>query len=469
MKNLAQFKPNDVLQIPGFKSLRIVLATLGLVVMSLLGAPAHADTPAHLRIAAMGATQYLEVGLNKSVIVDLPAEAGEVIVSQPQVTGAIMRSKTRAILQGNNVGETNVIFLDSRGNRIAVLEISVINDSANLTSTLRRLIPGSNIQVDAFGDRIVLSGTARSTDDMARALAIAEQFTGSPENVANVMTINGSQQVMLRVTVAEVSRETAQQFGINLSGSLSLSNLATSVLSNRGNDAGSAAASGGPGEFGVDFTAGPVSIEATLRALQARNAVRMLAEPTLTAMSGQPAEFLVGGEIPINTTDANGNTVLNSKPYGVELAFTPTVRSNGLITLHVDTSVSELQSAEGAVTKRSATTTVELHNGSTLVIGGLIQERMRQQLNEVPGISNIPILGALFRSRDFVRAQTELLIMVTPQLVRPVVGDVHLPTDNLIFASDAEAIFLGHMEQMYGVGNGANSGSYSGSVGFILD
>lgn len=469
MKHLTQLKPSEMLQMSSLKSLRLLTVMFCLVAVALVGMPARADTPAHLRIAAMGATQYLEVGLNKSVIVDLPAEAGEVIVSQPQVTGAIMRSKTRAILQGNNVGETNVIFLDARGNRIAVLEISVINDSANLTSTLRRLIPGSNIQVDAFGDRIVLSGTARSTDDMARALAIAEQFTGSPENVANVMTVNGSQQVMLRVTVAEVSRETAQQFGINLSGSLSLSNLATSVLNNRGNDAGSAAASGGPGEFGVSFDAGPLSIEATLRALQARNAVRMLAEPTLTAMSGQPAEFLVGGEIPINTTDSNGNTVLNSKPYGVELAFTPTVRSNGLITLHVDTSVSELQSAEGAVTKRSATTTVELHNGSTLVIGGLIQERMRQQLNEVPGISNIPILGALFRSRDFVRAQTELLIMVTPQLVRPVVGDVHLPTDNLIFAGDAEAIFLGHMEQMYGVGNGANSGSYSGSVGFILD
>ena len=206
-----------------------------------------------------------------------------------------------------------------------------------------------------------------------------------------------------------------------------------------------------------------------MRALQSRNAVRMLAEPTLTAMSGQPADFLVGGEIPISTTDANGNTVLNAKPYGVELSFTPTVRSNGLITLQVDTSVSELQNADGALTKRSAMTTVELPSGATLAIGGLIKEQMRQQFSEVPGISQIPILGALFRSRDFVHAQTELLILVTPQLVRPMYGDVNLPTDNLIFAGDAEAIFLGHMEKMYGVGNDSGAGQYTGSVGFILD
>lgn len=447
----------------------LVAVALSVTMLTLTGLPASADGTAHLRVAAMGVSQRLEIGLNKSVIVDLPVEAGEVIVSQPQVSGAIMRSKTRAILQGVNVGETNVIFLDTRGNQIAVLDVSVISDSSSLSSTLRRLIPSSNIQVDAFGDRIVLSGTAGSTDDVARALAIAGQFTGDPAGVANVITVNGAQQVMLRVTVAEVSREAARQFGINLSGSLNLNNLSTSILNNRGNDAGSAVATGGPGEFGLNFDVGALSIEATLRALQSRNAVRMLAEPTLTAMSGRQADFLVGGEIPISTTDGNGNTVLNSKPYGVELSFTPTVRSNGLITLEVDTSVSELQSAEGALTKRSAATTVELPSGATLVIGGLIKEQMRRQFSEVPGISQIPILGALFRSHDFISSQTELLIMVTPQLVGPVVGDVNLPTDNLNFAGDAEAIFLGHMEQMYGVGNGADAAMYTGSVGFILD
>lgn len=469
MMKRSHSNPAGLSLILGLISIKPVVALFSVVLLAFASVPAQADSPAHIRVAAMGISQQVQLGLNKSVIVDLPVDAGEVIVSQPQVAGAIMRSKTRAILQGVSVGETNVIFLDARGNQIAVMEVSVLSDSSSLTSTLRRLIPSSNIQVDAFGDRIVLSGTAGSTDDVNRAMAIASQFTGDPESVANVITVNGSQQVMLRVTVAEVSRDTASQFGINLSGSLNLNNLSTSILSNRGNDAGSAAATGGPGNFGLGFTAGPLSIEATLRALQSRNAVRMLAEPTLTAMSGQPADFLVGGEIPISTTDANGNTVLNSKPYGVELSFTPTVRSNGLITLQVDTSVSELQNAEGALTKRAANTTVELPSGATLVIGGLIKEQMRQQFAEVPGISQIPILGALFRSRDFVRSQTELLILVTPQLVGPVYGDVNLPTDNLIFAGDAEAIFLGHMEQMYGVGDSAGQSRYNGAVGFVLD
>lgn len=450
-----------------------ILARCAAILVSLLACAvppvALAQSPAHLRVASMGSSQHLQVGLNKSVIVDLPVEAGEVIVSQPEVAAAILRSKTRAILQGMSVGETNVIFFDAAGREITVIDISVLNDSSSLSATLRRVIPTSNIQVDAFGERIVLSGTASSTDDVNRAVAIAGQFTGDPENVANVISVNGAQQVMLKVTVAEVSRDTARQFGINLSGSLNLNNFATSILNNRGNDSGSASATGGPGELGVAFNAGAVSIQATLRALQDRNAVRMLAEPTLTALSGQPAEFLVGGEVPVVITDANGNTVSEFKPYGVELDFTPTVRSNGLINLQVDTAVSELQSAEGAVTKRSAMTTVELRSGATLVIGGLIKERMRQQIAEMPGISQVPILGALFRSRDFVRSQTELVILVTPQLVNPVHGDVQLPTDNMNFAGDAEAIFLGHMEQMYGVGEQSNAGQYSGSVGFILD
>lgn len=448
---------------------RCLIATATAIALALIVAvgAAEAAGPSGLRIAAPGATHRIEVGVSKSVIVDLPVEADEVIVSAPEVAGTILRTQRRAIVQGQSVGETNIFFLDARGAQIAILDVSVINDSSNLADTIRRVIPGSNIAVDSFAEGVVLSGTAQSTEDIQHAVQIAARFVGDEEQVANVISVQGTQQVMLKVTVAEVQREAARQLGINLSGSVSMGNLATSLINNRGNDSGSVTAE--RGEFGVSLDAGPVEINATLRALEARSALRRLAEPTLTAMSGQPAEFLVGGEVPILISDGQGGTTTEFRKHGVELSFTPTVRANGVINLTVDTAVSELQSSDGAVTKRSAITTVELHSGTTLAIGGLLEERVRQEFNELPGISRVPILGALFRSRDFVRSQTELVILVTPQLVHPTTADIPLPTDSLRYSGDAEAIFLGHMEALYGVGDGPGAGAYNGAVGFMLD
>lgn len=453
----------------------LVALLLAALLLAVLSVAAFANGPAHLRVAAMGATQHLQLGLNKSVIVDLPVEAVEIIVSQPQVAGAIMRSKTRAILQGVSVGETNVIFLDARGNQIVALEVSVLNDSSSLSAALRRLIPTSNIQVDAFGDRIVLSGTASSTDDINRAMAITQQFAGGEDNVANVITVSGAQQVMLKVTVAEVSRETVKQLGIDLSASLSTGGLLTGLISNPALGGASNVITSNALSANASF--GGLSIDATLRALERRGAVRTLAEPTLTAISGEEAEFMAGGEFPVPVGVDDGTVTFEFKEFGVHLLFTPTVRSNGIVALNVETTVSEPTTEGGfnaggvtipATKERMARTSVEMHSGATLAIAGLIEDKMRQQFNELPGIGQVPILGALFRSRDFVHSQTELLILVTPYLAQPG-GQPPLPTDNMIFASDAEAIFLGHMEQLYGVGEPAGAGLYNGSVGFILD
>jgi len=465
---MTQHSKTGLFQFAGLLT-RCLIATATAVVLALIlvvGA-ANAAGGNSLRIASAGSTHRVEVGVGKSIIVDLPVAAGEVIVSAPEVAGTILRSQRRAIVQGEAMGETNIFFLDSRGAQIAVLDVSVINDSSNLAATIRRVIPGSSITVDSFGEGVVLSGRARSTEDIQHAVEIAARFVGDVEQVANVIQVDGSQQVMLKVTVAEVQREAARQLGINLSGSVSVGNLATSLINNRGNDSGSVSAE--PGQFDVNWNAGPVEINASLRALENRSALRRLAEPTLTAMSGQAAEFLVGGEVPIVVSDGQGGTTTEFRKYGVELAFTPTVKANGVVNLQVDTAVSELQSSQGAVSKRSAMTTVELHSGTTLAIGGLLEERSRQEFNELPGISRVPILGALFRSRDFTRSQTELVILVTPQLVRPTTADVPLPTDEMQFAGDAEAIFLGRMEALYGVGNGPNTASYKGNVGFMLD
>jgi pilus assembly protein CpaC len=334
-------------------------------------------------------------------------------------------------------------------------------------ATLARVIPGSRIDVQTFESGIVLSGTVESGDDMQKALAIAGQFIGSVDDVANALTVNGSQQVMLQVTIAEVSRETVKQLGINLSGALSFGNVNLGLNSTQ-----TSLTNGVSGSF----TQPGLNITAAIRALTQRGAIKTLAEPTLTAISGQPADFFAGGEVPTLSGIEDGVRSFTYRDFGVKLAFTPTVKSNGIIGLAVDTSVSDL--AEGgfdtgagiipAFNTRSTKTTVELPAGTTLSISGLFQDKTRQQIAGLPGLGDIPILGALFRSRQYQHNQTELVILVTPILAYAGPAPT-LPTDDYVVATDAEAIFLGRMEKMYGVGPGGMRGGYSGSVGFVLD
>ncbi len=450
-----------------------LVAALGIWVTS--ASISQAQDNGFLLISSMGSSQNVQLGLNKSLIVQLPSDVSEVIVSQPSVAGAIMRNKRSSIIQGVGAGETNVFFLDGYGRQIATIEISVVNDVSTLVSALRNIVPGSQISVDSFGERIVLSGTARSSDDIDRAVAIAVQFAGGEDNVANVMTVSGAQQVMLKVTVAEVQRETVRQLGINLSASLSVGNLTTGLVS--APPTGGASNVSAPNTFTAGFGAGGFAIDATLRALERRGALRTLASPTLTAISGGEATFLAGGEYPVPVGFDDGRIIFEFREFGVNLNFSPTVRSNGVIALQVETSVSEPTTEGGfnaggitipATRERQASTSVQMRSGETLAIAGLIEDKVRQQFNSLPGIGNIPILGALFRSRDFIRSQTELLILVTPVLVTPGVGPARLPTDNLNFSGDAEAIFLGNMQRLYGVGQGG-TGQLNGSVGFILD
>lgn len=463
---------------PSFRALRATAFGLFLAALPVAIAPAFSDQSGYLRIsgASAGHTQQVSLQLNKSIILDLPADAGEVVISQPSVANAIMRSKRRAILQGTGSGDTNIIFLDAAGHSIAVLDIKVIGEPSQVGSALEgalaRILPGSAIRVESvtLGDdtnRVVLTGSVRSQDDLQRAVAVAIQFAGSADNVASVLKVAGPQQVMLKVTVAEVSREVAKQFGINLSGSVNIGGLTTSLVSNQ--PLGGASGLSTNNGISIGGNIGGVSLQASLKALEERDAIRTLAEPTLTAMSGQPAEFLAGGQFPVETRGDNGAVTTIYKDYGAKLNFTPTVKSDGIIGLLVDTSVSE-PTGNGALQERRAKTTVELRSGQTLAIGGLIQDRLRHQINQFPGLANIPILGALFRSRDYIRDQTELVILVTPYLAYPADQAPTLPTDTMTFAGDAEAIFLGHIEKLYGVGSPADMrGGYDGSVGFVLD
>ena len=472
------------------------LKAVAAIVLSLaLVAPAIAAPQAYLRIphTASGATQSLSLEVNKSVLVDLPTNAGEVIASQPAVANVIMRSKTRAIVQGISGGDTNIFFLDPAGNSIAVLDVKVVQtpNGGNgtdvgpaLQAALGRNLQGARIRVESVAladgngvstSRVVLTGTVSSQDDLVKAGLMAAQFAGGEGNVANLLTVHGSQQVKLKVQVAEVSRDTVKQLGINLDGSITMGPVSFGLESNPVTGGASGVANSNGVSMGYDD--GMLSLNASLRALERRGALRTLASPTLTALSGQQASFLAGGEFPVPSGVSDGEVSYTYKEFGVKLAFTPTVKSNGIVGLAVDTSVSELTTEGGfslggvtipATKNRRATTSVEMAPGQTLAIAGMLQDTIRQQVNQLPGLGNIPILGALFRSRDFIHSQTELVILVTPYFAEPGY-DQRKPTDNMQVAGDAEAIFLGHLEKMYGVGNDGMRGTYKGSVGFVLD
>jgi pilus assembly protein CpaC len=475
-------------------SLRKVAAAVGIAVLAgcVLGAPKvdAAQTAAYLRVSASarGSTQSVSLDINKSMIIDLPANVGEVIASQPTVANVIMRTKTRAIVQGLAAGGTNIIFLDANGAQVSVLDVTVGGQAdigPALQTVISRTIPGSGIRVESVknddgnstSNHVVLTGTADSQDDAARATAIAAQFSGGDANVTNLIEVAGSQQVKLKVTVAEVNREVVKQLGINLDGSLSVSPL-TLGLNNVPTLGGASGVVTGNG-FSASGTIGDLTINAAMRALEQRGAIRSLAEPTLTAMSGQEASFMAGGQFPVPTdVDDDGHVAYTYKDFGVNLKFTPTIKSNGIIGLKVDTDVSEL-TTEGslsvgtitipALRKRTASTTIELPQGQTLGIAGMFQDSIRQQINSLPGLGNIPILGALFRSRDYIHSQTELVVLVTPYLASPGPRP-ETPVDQMHFAGDAEAVFLGHMEAMYGVDHSTGMrGSYQGNVGFVLD
>lgn len=459
----------------GSRNWPAALLALALALTLTEGAAAAAK-PAYLRIAhkAAGTMQSVSLEVNKSMIVDLPTNAGEVIASQPSIATVVMRSKTRAIVQGVTAGDTNIFFMDGAGNNIAVLDLTVVQTvspvGASLEATLARVIPGSNIRVETLSDNAIdgtthflLTGTVRTAEDKAIAEAMANQLSDGDENSGSLIQVTGPQQVMLKVTVAEVQRSVAKQLGVNFASNFSVAGISGSFNNNL------LPSTGGGGTVNVPLPGSPVSgsMELTVRALEERGALRTLAEPVLTALSGQPATFLAGGELPYRNV-VDGNVVTEFKPYGVELGFTPTIKSDGTISLLVKSAVSD-PAEEGALNRREVSTSVVLGVGQTLSIAGLLSDRSRQSIDQLPGLGNIPILGALFRSREYRSDRTELVFLVTPYYAQASQETPELPTDRMQLAGDAEAIFLGHLETMYGVGSDGMRGTYSGSVGFVLD
>jgi pilus assembly protein CpaC len=439
-------------------------------------------------------TRFLSLGIGKSVVIDLPRDAKDVLVADPKIANAVIRSPQRAYIIGAGVGQTNVVFFDAGGNQISSYDIAVKRDLNGIRAALRQALPG--VQIEGVGEGVVLSGSVSSPIEAQQAADIAARLVGSADKVVNSIVVRGRDQVMLRVHVAEVRRDIIKQLGIDLSASM---NYGTAVVNF--NNANPFTANGGPlvsgnGLSGSSLLQGLPTVTATMRAMESAGVVRTLAEPNLTAISGESATFIVGGEFPIpggyscDPTTHVCTTQITYKKFGVSLNFTPVVLSEGRISLRVMTEVSELsndnaitvsQALAGgstnsivipAIRTRRAETTLEIPSGGSMAMAGLIQQQTKQAVNGLPGLDQVPVLGQLFRSQDYVNNETELMVLVTPYVVRAVAQkELAKPDDGFAPSSDLQSALLARMNRIYGIAARIEpvSGGYQGNFGFIID
>jgi pilus assembly protein CpaC len=450
------------------------------------------DTPTgSVRFAAGDpAARFVALGVGKSIVVDLSRDVRDVLVSNPKIANAVIRSSRRAYLIGGEIGQTNIYFFDGEGRQIAGFDIAVTRDLNGVRAGLRHMFPSADLRVEGVGDGVVLTGNVASPGDAQRAIDLATRLVGGdPTKVVNSLTISGRDQVMLKVTVAEVQRNVIKQLGINLNGSIGYATF-FGVTENPFSASGSPLSST-RGTLSVN--SGQNFVQATLRAMEQAGVIRTLAEPTLTAISGESANFIAGGEFPIpsgytcSAPTGSSATIcqygIDFKKFGVSLNFTPVVLSEGRISLKVMTEVSDLSNENTltlagpppvtipSIQVRRTETTVEIPSGGALAMAGMIKDQTKQAINGVPALMDVPVLGALFKSREYINQKTELAVIVTPYIVRPVAPkQLSRPTDGFVDASDPAGMLLGHFNRIYGTTAGPDPhGTYYGKPGFILD
>ena len=459
-----------------------ILATALLVAPAALPPGAARAADFELLVDDVGSKRYVRLGLGKSMIVRLPRPAVDVLVSDPGTVDAVTRTATTTYLIGKKIGLTNTFFFDAQGREILNLEIQVERDLAVLGRMLRKVVPGSDVRLESINDNVILTGSVSSPAESSQVADVAARFVGKPEQVLNMLSISGKDQVSLKVTIVEMQRTVLKQLGVDLTSMFSIGQTVLDLATVNPFSLGSALSGT---QLTADYASGGTTVGGVLRAMERHGLIRTLAEPTLTAVSGESAKFLAGGEFPVPVGADNGRVTIEFKPFGVGLGFTPVVLSEGRISLKVSTEVSEL-SSDNALTlgtntdatltipslvTRRAETVVEMPSGGSLVMAGLIKEQTKQDLNGIPGIKDLPILGALFRSRDYERADTELVVIVTPYIVSPVARDrLARPDQGLNIAHDAGTVLLGRLNKVYGAsGRTLPEGVYHGNYGFIVE
>jgi len=470
-----------------------------------LGPPSAGQTVSIDLSGPSAPVRTLALPKGKSAVIDLPTDARDVLVSDPKVADVVLSTPRRIYVLGVGSGQTDAAFMDASGRQILRLNIRVDQDVSSLGDTLNRLLPGSNIHVESVNDSVVLSGEVANAAAADRAVRLAGALTSKPEQVLNMLAVSESEQVMLKVRIVEVDRNIVKQLGVNLNALIGKVGESQFSVANAATWGVNGSLIGGlTGGYSLDTTQGGTvpgsnglnKATAMLAAFEQSGLIRTLAEPNLTAVSGESAKFLAGGEFPVPVgEDSTGRITVEFKQYGVGLGFTPVVLSKGRISLKISTEVSELTNTGGlaltsgastatsttpttaislnipGLTVRRAETTVELPSGQAMMIAGLLQSSAKQTLATLPGLQDLPVLGALFRSRDYLDNETELVVIVTPYLVKPVnPSQLQTPADGLEIASDMETTLLGHLNSSFGkTAPSKSGGAYQGPVGYVVD
>lgn len=445
---------------------------------------------AHTRLPA---SRSVTIGMHKSLLVEFPVPLTNVLVSNPDVLDAAVQTANQVYLLAKDVGEANAIFIGPDGRKLLFLEVSISQDLSLLSDSLSRLIPGSDIKVEMVGENIVLSGSVIDPVDANRAADLAAKFSRRAGKVVNLIKAQAKEQVLLRVKVAEMARDAIRRIGVDLpqvalqAGNFSFAKVITNSFPVTGaavpsaiyRGAGTVPFVGAGTAFQPGFAKGNQSINALIQMLEQRGIVRTLAEPNLVAMSGEVAEFHAGGKVPYLEAQPNGVTTIKFEDFGVRISFKPVVLSTGRISLKVRAEVSDIDNKIAArsngnvvpgISTREASTTLELPSGGTIAMAGLLSDDTRQSVEGVPGLKSVPMLGALFRSNDYRRRETELVILVTPTIARHAArqefGD---PGQGYAPTSELKELIFGHLNRIYGRGGPLPPGGYKGDYGFIID
>jgi pilus assembly protein CpaC len=435
---------------------RVGIAVILPVMMAFAASAASAET------AGVSPPGGLEITLGKSVVVESPVAITRASLANPTVADAVVLSPRQIYVTGAGVGVTNLTLWQSDTEVYKIYSINVHPDLSELKEQVYQLFPEeTGVRVSTSRDHITVSGTVSSPARLAHVLAVAEAY--APGKVVNLLQVGGVQQVMLEVRVAEMNRDLIRRLGINI-GYLSASGneFAATTLGGISSALGSSVTGG----FGVipvaanallHFTAGGDDWTVFFDALKENGLAKILAEPTLVALSGQEASFLAGGEFPVPVPQSLGTTTILFKKFGVGLTFTPTVLGGNVISMRVAPEVSELDFKNAivlngfvvpAITTRRASTVVELRDGQSFAIAGLIKSSVREILSKYPLIGDVPILGTLFRSSEFQKSETELIILVTPHLVKPIdSATTAMPTDDFVEPNDLDFYGLGKIER----------------------
>lgn len=436
-----------------------------------LAASAAAQSNDVLRLMDGTASSNVSLSVNRAVVMESAIPFAELSVANPAIADIATLSDRNIYILGKAPGRTTLTLLGPEGALIANVEVHVATDIAEFKERLRQILPNEGIEVRTANDGIVLSGRVSSIQKMERALALAQLYT--PDKVSNLMSVEGVHQVMLKVRFAEMRRDVSKNLTAQVGISSSDTNLLGFPITGSGSFSGSAS---------TKFTIfGGVQFDILLAALEDKGMVRTLAEPNLSALSGQTAEFLAGGEVPIpvDETDGDGLTI-EFKRFGVELQFTPTVLDSRQIDLKIKTAVSDVDPSVGinvgviqvpGFSRNEATSTLQVGDGESFAIAGLLNERFANNVQQIPWIGDLPVLGTLFRSTDFQRRQTELVILVTAHLVRPVRGEAFaMPTDRVRPPSEKDLFLFGKISR---AGDGAVGEiarqDFVGSYGYVME